>query len=555
MNKKITLSLALLSIITSASAQSVGGPYNDVERAIKYNQYDVAKKDLYRLVRSQPNFGRAYYFLGMVHLNEKNLDSAQYYFKQGLRAPKDANVNNLGLGRLLLLEGKDKEAKSKFNSGTQDLAIGDYQTYIDIAHDYMYAPKPDYDMAYLFVGSSLLVNNEVAEPHVARGDIYFAEKRFVDARRVYYEASKLFPQSILPKMKLAAVLRAGNEFEDAVKAYEEIVALDPTYVDVYKQLGLAYADYARFKDDRSLLAKGVENYFKYHGMIGESMSSDDELAAYLIKNKEYKGLSDLVRTKWYTRGDNFKMYRYGAIADFQNGKFAEAKQSIDMYFDVQDNKEEILPIDYLYKGLAELETSRDKEGKFDEKVYKKSIDEMAKAVQNNPKLGVALHELGMDLFKDEHYDQSYFVFDLASKDEKSPYYVYDMYYKGNSLYLASDKPMFNDQLQKAKSDLDVSMKKTPTFEAALISARVNRNINSSTSLAEMEKDYESFITLLNQKGRSNDAAFRDALVEAYTQVANYNKTKNKSKAVEYYQKALNLDSSNDFVKRQVESLK
>lgn len=553
MNKKITLSLALLSFVFSANAQNDAN--NEIDTAIKYGRYDVAKKELYKLVRSQPNQGKNFYRLGVIHLNENNQDSASYYFKQGLRAVKNPDINNLGLGKLGLLTQKDKEAKSKFNAATLNIGPKDYQTYLEIANAYTFAPKPDYDLALEFVNKALFVELEAPEPHIARGDIYFAEKRFVDARRVYYETSKRFPNSHLPKMKLADVLRAGNEFEDAIKVYDTIVSKDPAYADVYKQLALTHADYARFKDDKALLQPGVENYFKYHGMIGESMDVDNELAAYLIKNKDYKALGNLVRTKWYTRGDNFFMYRYRAIADFQNGKFLDAKENINMYFDVQDKKDQILPIDYLYKGLSELEASRKEDGTFNEAVYKKSIDEMAKAVKENPKLGVALHELGMDLFKDEHFEQAYFVFDLASKDEKSPYYVYDMYYKGNALYMASDKPMFNDQLQKAKDNLDSSLKKTPTFEAYLISARVNRNLNTPTSLAKMEKDYEGFIDLLTQKGFANDAAFKDALIEAYTMIGNYNQTVNKAKATSSFQKVLKLDSSNEYARKQVQNAK
>lgn len=550
MNKKITLSLALLSFIFSANAQTG----TDIDTAIKYGRYDVAKKELYKLIRSQPTQGRNFYRLGVIHINENNLDSANYYFKQGLRALKDANVNNIGLGKIGLLEGKDKEAKSKFNAGTNNLSPSDYQTFLVVADAYTNAPKPDFDAALEYVNFALLVDIKEPEPHIARGDIYFAEKRFVDARRVYYETSKMFPKSLLPKMKLADVFRAGNEFEEAIKVYDSIVEKDPNYVDVYKQLGLAYADFARFKDDKALLEKGVENYFKYHGMIGESIDADNEIASYFIKNKAYNALGDLVRTKWYTRGDNFYMYRYRAIADFQNGKFLDAKESINQYFDVQDKKELIEPIDYLYKGLSELEASRNEDGTFNEAVYKKSIDEMTKAVKDNPNLGVALHQLGVDLFKDEYFEQAYFVFDLASKDEKSPYYVYDMYYKGNALYMASDKPMFQDQLQRAKENLSNSLKKTPTFEAYLISARVNRNLNTAESLSKMEKDYEGFITLLTEKGRANDAAFRESLVEAYTMIGNYNQSINKAKAADSFRKVLQLDSSNEYARKQVQSL-
>lgn len=556
MNKKITLSLALLAIIFSSTGQNQStDPNAKVEHAMKYGQYDVAKKELYKLIKNQASQGKNFYHLGNIHLNENNLDSANYYFKQGLRAPKQADVNNLGIAKLSLLSNKDKEAKSKFNAATINLNANDFQTYVDIANAYTFAPKPDFNAALEYVEKALLVNKETPEPHIARGDIYFAEKQFVDAKRVYYETSKMFPESVLPKMKLADVFRAGNEFEEAIKMYDEVIDLDVSYVDVYKELALTYADYAKFKDDKTILEKGVENYFKYHGIIGESLDSDNEIAAYFIKNKDYKALEKLVRMKWYTRGDNFLMYRYGAIADFQNGKFNDAKQSIDKYFDVQDKKDQILPIDYLYKGLADLETSRNEDGTFNEGVYKKSIEEMAKAVKENPKLGSALHELGMDLFKDEHYEQAYFVFDLASKDEKSPYYVYDMYYKGNALYMASDKPMFNDQLQKAQSDLNVSMKKTPTFEAALISARVNRNLNTATSLVDMEKDYETFVTLLSEKGFINEPMFKEALVEAYTMIGNFNQTRNKAKATANFQKVLQLDSSNEYARRQVQNLK
>src|SRR5690606_1927551 len=223
-------------------------------------------------------------------------------------------------------------------------------------------------------------------------------------------------------------------------------------------------------------------------------------------------------------------------------------------FDVQDKKELIEPIDYLYKGLSELEASRNEDGTFNEAVYKKSIDEMTKAVKDNPNLGVALHQIGVDQFKDKHFEQSYFVFDLASKDEKSPYYVYDMYYKGNALYMASDKPMFQDQLQRAKENLNNSLKKTPTFEAYLISARVNRNLNTAESLSKMEKDYEGFIALLTEKGRANDAAFRESLVEAYTMIGNYNQSINKETAADSFRKVLQLESSNEYARKQVQSL-
>ncbi len=162
MNKKITLSLALLSFIFSANAQD--SVNDEIDNAIKYGRYDVAKKELYKLVRSQPTQGKHFYRLGLIHLNENNQDSASYYFKQGLRGVKNVDINNLGLGKIGLLTQKDKEAKSKFNAATLNIGPKDYQTYLDIAHAYTYAPKPDFDLALEFVNKALFLELEAPEP-------------------------------------------------------------------------------------------------------------------------------------------------------------------------------------------------------------------------------------------------------------------------------------------------------------------------------------------------------------------------------------------------------
>src|SRR5690606_863086 len=179
--------------------------------------------------------------------------------KQGLRTPKNRDINNLGVGKLSLLEKKNREAKSKFNAATRELALGDFQTYLDVAHAYTFAPEPEYEEAYLFIGAALMVNDKTPEPHIARGDIYFAEKQFIDVHRLYYAAYNMLNESVLPNLKLGANFRAGNESAEAIELYDEIMEMDPDYADAHKQIALNYADYDRIKADPSVMHPGVEN--------------------------------------------------------------------------------------------------------------------------------------------------------------------------------------------------------------------------------------------------------------------------------------------------------
>src|SRR5690554_1449859 len=89
MNRKITLSIALLAVVFNTAAQNDYTSGRDIDTAMKFGQYDVAKKELYKLIRTQPQNGMHYYRMGLIHLDEDNRDSASYYFKQGLRTPKN----------------------------------------------------------------------------------------------------------------------------------------------------------------------------------------------------------------------------------------------------------------------------------------------------------------------------------------------------------------------------------------------------------------------------------------------------------------------------------
>src|SRR5690606_10726093 len=82
MSKKITLSFLFTALALSVNAQE----QIDIDNVLRYGNYDVAKKYYYDILKADPVNGQHYYDLGRIHLAQNQNDSAEIYFKEGLRA-------------------------------------------------------------------------------------------------------------------------------------------------------------------------------------------------------------------------------------------------------------------------------------------------------------------------------------------------------------------------------------------------------------------------------------------------------------------------------------
>ncbi|MDN3706328.1 tetratricopeptide repeat protein [Myroides ceti] len=538
MNKTITFSL-LFSVITVSSIQAQS--IEEVETAMKFEQYDVAKHDLYQLIKVEPNQGKHFFNLGSIHLKENQSDSAMIYFKQGLKATKNFNINNIGIGQLSLNEGKDKEARSKFNAAQIRLPKNDIETYLLVSKAYIESTKPDPEKAMEAAKKAIKVNPKRVEGYIALGDAYMADRSSKLATSAYREALEIDKTNPLAKIKIANVFRFNNNYEDALKTLNEVVNEHPDYELVYKELAQTYAAYARFSFDKTKNIQAVSNYAKFHSMIGESVDSDNAYADFLVKVRDFKGLETLMKDKWLSRGDNFKVYKYAAISAYNNGKYDDAYTFITKYFDVQDKPQQIVGVDYLYLGLAEIEKAKKQDGTLDDAKYQLAVANIKKGLDLDKDLASELYEHGLKLFKDEKYAQSYHLFNLGTTNKENENYVYDLYYKANALYLTHNKPLFNNQLQTALSTLDELIKVSPsTHEAYLLQARINLLINTDASKMQAEKAYENFINLLKTKKLINDKELQEAVKESYTYIGVFNKDKNVEKAKVNLDKAAQL---------------
>lgn len=551
--KKITYTL-LLSALTSSFvwAQDLA----QVEYDIEFEKYDTAKESLYKLMRKEPKpfEGKYYYNIGVVHIEQGFPDSAMIYLKQGLLAPKDTDIINIAVGRIALDEGKDKEANSKFNASLYNAKSGDIKFLLLIAKNYIESDNPDTAQAIEYARRALEIQPNSIDARIMLADAFFAEKSIRNAWATLLEIKRLDENNVPMLHSMAKIHKYNNEFPQAIEKLELAISENPNFEPAYKLLGEVYADFARFSGDKTKRKDAVENYAKYHEMIGKSYDSDNEYLQFLVRNFQFEELQELTDKVWLERGRNFPLYKFRGIAEFELGNRDEAFRHLWQYFDVQD-KSKLKGVDLLYYGLSEIEKSKNPDGTYNDEQYNAAIENIAEGVSKDAELAEELYQYGLELFNEEKYMQAYFLFDIGTRNPNNRNLVYDSYYKGTTLYLLSDDPMFKNQTQKAIEAFNLAIEASPTsHESYLQKARTLALMSGNTVEAEAEKAYQKFIDIVEDKDLMHIEPLRDGVIEAATYVGSYNAEKDSAKAKRYFQKVLNLQPNNHAVKERLNSL-
>lgn len=551
MNRTITLSL-LFAVIASSNAQTS----SKIEKDIKFGKYDVAKNELYKLIKTEPTQGTHYYNLGKIHLIENNQDSANIYFKNGLRATKNASLNNIGLGEIALNTNKEKEARSKFNGAFNNLKKDDISMYLLAAQTCLDAKNKDFERALEYTNKAIKIQPKSVEAYVMLGDIYLADKSPKLALSSYREALKNNPKSPLALMKITSVSIYNKDYGTAVEKLNEVIQNYPDFEEAYKQLAIANYLWNKEEKDSNKINNATKAYKKYHELIGQSIDSDNNYAEFLIKIKDFKTLDEFAKSNWELRGDNFPIYKFAAISAYQNGNYKDALTQIEKYFDVERNSEKFVGLDYMYLGLSEIANAKQANGTFEKNAYEKGLANIKKGISLDHSLAEEMNAYAIELFKDGNYEQAYYLFELGSLDKTSPNYVYDNYYKGNCLFLTNETPLFNNQLQKASEAFDLAIKaSSTTHEALLMNARTNRFINTDASKVKMAKNYEDFITVISDKKMLKDADMKEPLIESYMFLGTYYKEKDANKARNYFSKVIEIQPNHEYSLKQLQKIK
>lgn len=560
--KFLGLSLLFFGV---ASAQDV----NEAKKAIDAEQYQKAKTILKSLLASSPDEGKNYFLLGDIYLKQTEEDSAAIYFNKGKAVKNNAEYNTIGLGHIDLNDGNITAAQAKFDAVEKDLKKKDVEQLIYIGRAYINAEKPDYKKAIAILNKAVAKDQKSAQAHLSLGDAYYGDRNQNEAYKEYRIAYELDNTLLRAKLQLGVITKNTRAaFPEAIKAFDAVIAANPNYGPVYRELAETYYIWGVTNPAKKseYNTKALGYYEKYMSLTDYSLNSRMRHADFLLLTDDYKALEAEALKMQQMDKVNPRILRYLAYASYENGKYEASSKAMNEWIAKADPKR-IIARDYLYLGLANLASSvgQDEKGNTvikDQATFDAAINNIKKAAETDIAITNEFNAVGQKLFKQKLYGPASVVFGVAITNPEDRNMALDSFFYAYSVYFdhVNKSPEAQkgniENLKKADAALTKLIEMSPdALDAYLYKAKINRYIQSAESLKTMAEAYDKYIELVTAKGDAEIAKQKKNLIDAYSNAGAYYAVINKAKAIEYFNKALALDPSDDYVKNELKRLK
>ncbi|MFV8376919.1 tetratricopeptide repeat protein [Flavobacterium sp. LB1P62] len=556
MNKFKIFSVALLASVTVSQAQDL----TQAKKAIDAEQFDNAKSILKSIINSKPSNGRAAFLLGNVYLTQNVADSAKIYFQKGLSGTEGAKLNYIGLGQLDLDNGNPVAAQANFALASKDVKKKDVEEYIYIGKAYMAANKPDYKSALSILSRAKINNPQDAQVLLELGNAFYGDKNQNEAYVAYRDAFQADPTLIRAKMQLGVLLKGAKAYTEAVKAYDNVIATNANYGPVYRELAETYYLWGRNEPSKGkvYLQKALDYYEKYMSLTDYSLTSRMRHADFLILAGDYKALEIEANKMKELDKVNPRILRYLGFAAYENGNADVAIQSLESFISSPGNK--VLAVDYQYLGFAKIKKSIGVDGKtVDPTLFNNGILDVKKAVEMEITITNNLSDFGKELYELKLFKEAGAIFEIAVTNKESRNFLLDNFYLGNSLYYDNTRKdiVKADPIALQKADVafgNVIEASPATQDAYIFRARTNRLMEKDDM---MVKYYEDYIKVVTEKGPEEieKKAVKSKIIESYNNSAASYANTDKAKAIEYFNKTLALDPTNEYAIKSLQTLK
>ena len=556
MNTIKIFSIALLTSVTLSYAQDL----DQAKKTIDAEQFEKAKGILKAIINTNPDNGKAAFLLGSVYLNQNSADSAKIYFQKGLVAKLDSKFNYIGLGQMDLDDKNAVAAEANFALATKDIRKKDSEQYVYIAKAYMNANTPDYKKAIDVLNKAKIANPLDTNVLMAFGDAFYGDKNQNDSYKSYRDAFDADPTLIRAKMQLGVLLKGARAFSEAVKAYDNVVATNPEYGPVYRELAETYYYWGNtdLKNYKEYIVKALAFYEKYMSLTDYSLTSRMRHADFLILAKDYKALEMEANAMKELDKVNPRIFRYLGYSSYENGNVDGAISALENFIATPTNK--IIARDYLYLGLAKMKKANNLETKVvDFVAFEAGVAQLKKAVEIEITMTNDLSEVGKKFYEQKLFNEAAAIYEIAVTNVNSKNYLLDNFYLGNSLYYNNTKKdvVKPDPIQLQKADIaygNVITASPTTQDAYIFRARTNNLLENDEMII---KYYQEYIDIVTAKGEEELAkpAVKTKFIESYNAIAAAFANTDKVKAKEYFAKTLALDPTNEYSIQSLKTLK
>jgi len=516
-----------------------GQTIKDARNHMYYQRYESAKTVLKNIISKGAESPDVWYWLGEIYLDQNKSDSAKLVFQDGLNY---ANTNNLtpksypliyiGDAQLKIESGAIEEGEKEIQDILSLSKYKDVDALLAAGRANIESKNGDIALAFQYLNKAEKRDKKNAEIYTALGD---ANRKIINGGEAilsYDKAIDADPSFAEAMYKKGLIYKSQNNTEVYMDRFTKAIQMDVHYTPALYEL----YNYYSIRN----IKKASEIFKAYFNNSEPSLSNDYLTADYLYLSKDYS--KAIEKANMIISSENNKtqprLYKMIAYCQAASGDSSAAQNSMDQYFKYQ-KPADIVPKDYELMALLTDHNLSDKSIAVG--WYRKAL---SAEQDSNTRLNymLTLADLQKDLgnrVRESVWREKIY------KTKDSPTNM-DLYKWGLALYSSTE-------YQRADSVFDLYEIKYPDqVYGYLWRARCNALIDSTMELGLAIPHYKKMIEIALKDSAKN----LSNLLMAYGYMGAYeaNITRDFEASLEYFNKILQIDPSNNDAKKYAELL-
>lgn len=525
-------------------------------RMLENENYKGALDQFTAIAKADPKNGTIYYYIGEVSYLQDNAVEAEKAYKKGLSINSSCSECKVGIGKILLDQGKTEEGKENLDAAMR-IDKKNPEIYFLVGNAYLNSKHPDAQKAAQYFGDARNLNPQVGKYWAHLGDAYEMLGDHGEAMTSYETAIEKDPKNTAAYIRIAKIWTGAKRYDSAIEYLQKAIELSPNDAQAYKDLIELYIRTNQYDKVTPLLTKYTE-------LMGDDIDAKVRLVKFLtFQAMDYDRAIEIGEPLLKANPDQYTLHRWLAWAYWEKGMAKESYDHSKMLFDEISKKEDrqAYPSDYSYHARAAL-----KLGNIDEAahIYRKYIE-----LDSVPAEDI-YGQLAKAYYDAKNYEQAIAYYNR--KGAVKELNVADLYYLGIAYY-------FLDKNEQADSCFAKVVKITPDYipgwKMRIKIANIADTLKSRQFLAKPLYDTLMPLIMVDKEKYKKDIleashymAFyyvqvsENAEEKAKAEIANgttYTMASWKSycynKAIEYYNQVLALDPTDEDAMHYIEILK
>lgn len=526
----MNIKILFLTLIAAYITTDVFGQKEEALRAYALQNYRTAANQFDRVVQAEPS-AQHYQYLGNALSYIGKYDSARIAYEAGIKADSKYGPNYAGVARTYFSQNntaKAVEFLSQAKSTTNPNK--DVSYYLWAAEAYLNNANPNPKEAINLLEKAKEVNYKNAMIYYLLGDAYYKLRDGGKAVTNYDLALQYDPKMIIAHSKIGDVWtesRSSRIYDDALKAYNKALAVDPNFAPALK--GLANLYYLTSQFDKA--KETFDKYLAVGELTEETRYRQLDLS---YRAKDYANVKRQAEELLQREPERIRLKRLIAYINYELGNYDEGMAMLNQFMANHDSI--VNAEDYIYLARFQRHKKNDS----------LAIINFSKALEMDT-LRVDLYDtLSTLAYSQKNYDKAASYLHSKIKRVETPT-IQDYFALGRAHYFAKNYIQSDSAFAKVTE-------MSPTWPIGYIwRARATLGFDNPENPAGLATPH--YLKVIETAG-SDSVKYKREMAEALKYFGNLATLKeNYTEAMVYYNRALALNPDDADIRKTMEAIR